>query len=146
MMVYPPGTVGTTDLTMTVLQEMTLGDCLDGIVHLETMDNAANLNRYEVEVFSDGGTSLETHILDFNLRIGYDATSTANLDTFDQTKPFLSPIPFGYKASNWSAELIIPHAWVNQVDCPNNTCTIGHIEVSTYGVWGQPAGQVILYR
>ncbi len=59
------------------------------------------------------GNAVKTHTLDLNQRIGFDATSTANLDTPDTTKPYFDPVTPGLTASEYVNEVIVPGAWTS---------------------------------
>jgi murein DD-endopeptidase MepM/ murein hydrolase activator NlpD len=109
MLVYPD--MISTDITATISQ--TMDGNSDGIVHIETPDVVPNVNRYTVAIINTSDNSMvDAHVLDLNLRYGFDASSTSALDTFDTSKPYLSPISFGYTASTWSMDLVIPASWI----------------------------------
>lgn len=84
------------------------------VVRIETDDVNPDLNRYFVQV-TDGEVSRRSHILDLNLRSGFDASSTEALDTPDTSKPYLSPLSFGYTSSTWSIDVVIPSDWVGSL-------------------------------
>jgi murein DD-endopeptidase MepM/ murein hydrolase activator NlpD len=111
------------------------GGADDGVVNVRTNDDAANVNKYVFQVKDSAGNTIKEHVLDLNLRIGFDATSTANIDTPDQSLPYLAPIPFGYSATVWEMNLTLPSGWVG---CQED----GYVNVEAYDIWGEPADQI----
>lgn len=134
-LVYPD--MEETDITTTTSQ--TMNGSVDGIARFETPDVIANVNKYLVEVVdTTSGAVVQSHTLDFNLRIGYDATSTAALDTFDTTVPYLSPVSFGYSAAEWKADLIVPAGWLA------SKTTSEEVVVTVSDIWGVEQPSVLL--
>lgn len=81
----------------------------DAIVHIQTSDLSPNLNKYLVQVINKTTSSVHiSHLMDINLRIGFNATSTAALDTQDKAVPYLEPVDFGHVADKWHMHLVIP--------------------------------------
>lgn len=62
----------------------------DAIVRIETEDINPNVNQYLVQV-TNGSVVRLSHLLDLNFREGFDASSTANLDSPDMSVPYLAP-------------------------------------------------------
>lgn len=126
-----------TDITVSISQ--TMDGSVDGIARFETPDVIANVNKYVVEVVdTSSGAVVQSHTLDFNLRIGYDATSTAALDTFDTAVPYLSPVSFGYSATEWKADLIVPAGWLA------SKTTSEEVVVTVSDIWGVDQSSVLL--
>ena len=99
-----------TNVTVYITQNLTA--LTDAIVHVQTPDTSPNLNKYLVQVISSiSGSVRMSHLLDLNLRIGFNATSTEALDTPDMTKPYLDPFNFGYSDSVWQMAFVIPKLW-----------------------------------
>ena len=84
----------------------------DGKVRFSADDDRPLLDRITVTIVrkSDGRT-MNSHVLDLDERLGFDATSTVALDTPIVTKPYFSPIRFG-TASPYVTDLVIPMKWV----------------------------------
>ncbi len=77
-----------------------------------TNDDMPLLNEVTVSLEETGsGNTVKTHTLDLNQRIGFDASSTANLDTADTTKPYFSPITPAFTPTQYKNRLIIPSGW-----------------------------------
>jgi hypothetical protein len=98
-----------TNVITSITQELTESN--DAIVHIQTSDTHPNLNKYKVQVITTNVFVRKSHLLDLNLRKGFDATSMAALDTQDKTVPYLEPVSFGYSTETWEMELIIPTSW-----------------------------------
>jgi murein DD-endopeptidase MepM/ murein hydrolase activator NlpD len=109
--IYPSNITGTSAITTTLQQ--TVNKTRDGQIRVTTPAHNANVNRYEVQIKNtQTGTVRKSHVLDYNLRTGFNPNSTALLDTVDKTKPYLKPNPFGHADTEWTMDLIIPTLWV----------------------------------
>ena len=87
----------------------------DGLVRIAMSDDDPLLDRIEIRVVrSSDGRVVAGHLLDLDERIGFDARSTAALDTPDRSRPWLSPIAFGSTAT-YATRLVIPAAWWSAV-------------------------------
>jgi murein DD-endopeptidase MepM/ murein hydrolase activator NlpD len=123
LLIFPKTSVGKsfieTSLWIYQRDEKNPGDNHKYIVRVTTPDNCMDVNRYQVVIRNrQNGMIRLSHVLDYNLRIGFDPTSTKALDKVDKTKPYLQPIPFGEKKqendddhATWMIELIIPTVW-----------------------------------
>jgi murein DD-endopeptidase MepM/ murein hydrolase activator NlpD len=130
--IYPRHLLGIPSITMT-LQPNKNHDDGHGEVLIETTDTCPYINRFQVELLlrcngninkvdattlpnpnSNNNVAAAVHVLDYNLRLGFNATTTQELDMVDTSKPYLKPIVFGYKSRRWRMKLIIPTSWVNQ--------------------------------
>jgi hypothetical protein len=76
------------------------------------------LNRFEVTVTENNGEGAEvkSHVLDYDLREGFDASTTDDLDTQVKSLPYLEPLPFGDSSATFSTELILPAEWLSGLD------------------------------
>ncbi len=107
MLLVPPPSSHGMSLSVTTKPALTA----DGLVRIVTSDDDPLLDRIEVRVVRrSDGRLLQGHTLDLDERIGYDARSTAALDTPDTTRPWLSPVPFG-STSTWTTRLVVPASW-----------------------------------
>ncbi len=76
-------------------------------------DELPLLNRIEVRVVDSLDASVEkVQVLDYNQRLGYNASTTALLDSRDQSVPYVDPLPFGDTAASFSTGLVLPSAWL----------------------------------
>lgn len=83
-----------------------------GTIRFSANDDQPLLNRVLVQIKRRSDNRImATHTLDFNLRTGYDATSTPALDTPNTSKPYMSPLPFG-TASPYVTDIMIPPTFV----------------------------------
>jgi murein DD-endopeptidase MepM/ murein hydrolase activator NlpD len=105
LFIYPSDVIGASSMTLTLLQKVTSSS--DGEIRVETPVECPDVNRFEVKIKNtQDGTTRKSHVLDYNLRTGFNPNSTADLDDADTTKPYLKPI------SLVSIDLIIPTSWV----------------------------------
>lgn len=74
---------------------------------------------------------MASHVLDFNQRTGYDATSTASLDSRDLTKPYVDPLSGAFSADAFGSELVLPAAWTQGYQTADYEFT-----VNAYDLWG----------
>jgi len=78
----------------------------DLIFQVQTSEQAANVNRYEIQ------TDSQHHVLDLNMRTGYDATSLETLDAPDTSVPYLDPQGFTLASTEWIMHVVVPQAWM----------------------------------
>lgn len=78
-------------------------------------DDNPTLDRYEV-IITESTEPEEPLVLDLSERIGFDATSTQNLDRPDWTTVHLDPQPFGTRSSEWDIEVVVPLAGRTEQD------------------------------
>ncbi len=83
----------------------------DGVIEISSEDQYPDINRYEFQI-RDRKNVRASYVLDLNERTGFDATTNDILDIPDETKPYLSPVPFGYTADHWTTYLVIPASFV----------------------------------
>mmetsp|Transcript_15139 Transcript_15139/g.20628 ORF Transcript_15139/g.20628 Transcript_15139/m.20628 type:complete len:228 (+) Transcript_15139:514-1197(+) len=65
----------------------------DGEFLVRYNDDNPNGNRIKFEQVAQDGTVRVEHVLDFNTREGYDASSTTMLDTWEKEMPWFRPMP-----------------------------------------------------
>ncbi len=95
-------------------------------------DDQPDWNRLEITV-QDRKTRrvAATHVLDLNQRLGFDASSTATLDSQDLSKPYLSPESFGPSATLFSTKLVIPAVFTQNLPSNKYLTT-----VKVFDIWG----------
>ncbi|MEM7390953.1 MAG: M23 family metallopeptidase [Verrucomicrobiota bacterium] len=76
-------------------------------------DDMPLLNRFEVRLLNEAGQTTDTHVLDYNLRTGFDTTSNAALDIPETNAPYISPLSFGTSPTNFRTILIVPATWLS---------------------------------
>ena len=79
---------------------------------MATPDNVPDMNHYVVSMFNSRGILIKSHTLDYSERTGFNPESTKTLATPDTSRPYLKPDGFGYKATQWNMNLIIPNEWI----------------------------------
>ena len=94
-------------------------------------DESPVLNRIEVTLTdTDSDQEVDSHILDFNLRTGIDATSFDTLDDPDENFPYIDPIAFGDNSTTFETGIVISQEWL--ADAPANF----QIDISAFDIWG----------
>lgn len=95
-------------------------------------DNLPVWNQFEFVIREAGGGTVATsHVLDLNQRLGYDASSTAALDSRDLTKPYIDPASGALTGSQFVSALVVPSAW-NEAYLDN-----GHeLAITARDIWG----------
>jgi hypothetical protein len=69
-------------------------------------------NRFEFAIRQVGsGTVATSHVLDLNQRTGYDASTTASLDSRNLTKPYIDPASGALTGNQFVSGLIVPAAF-----------------------------------
>lgn len=97
------------------LSLLAAGTHADGMTfqYTSSLDELPLLNRYDVTVreIASGNTVL-SHTLDFNQRLGFDATTNAALDTRDLTQPYVAPQYFEDADTTFNGQLVVPTSWL----------------------------------
>lgn len=107
---FAPGTSMAQSLQSLVPPE--IGSPLQ-IRYSNSSDSLPLLNRVEVEILrTSDDTVMKSHVLDFDQRTGFNATTTALLDTRDMGSPYLSPLSFGDTATQFRTDIIVPDDWL----------------------------------
>ena len=73
---------------------------------------------------------LDTHLLDYALRSGFDASEETALDTQDVLFPYIDPIAFGDSSSIFQTEIVIPEVWL---DAASDRYVL---QVDAFDIWG----------
>ena len=133
-LVFP--NMAATNVVTSITQNLTA--LADGILHTQTSDTSPNFNKFLVQVVNNMTSSVCLfHLLDLNLRTGFNATSTVALHTQNKTAPYLEPEDFGLNSIYWKMNLIIPTLWVS-------LNSYEHIIITLTVVWGVELPQIIL--
>ena len=83
----------------------------DGVLELAVDAATATLNRVAVTVVSQSsGVVVASHTLDLNERLGFDASTTAALDTPNVAAPHFAPVVFSRPVH--THPMVIPAAWL----------------------------------
>ena len=75
-------------------------------------DHMPLLNRIECSILNDDNMTIAHHVLDYNLRDGFDITSDETLDQPMTNLPYIVPIPFGVNATNFRSHVTVPKVWL----------------------------------
>jgi len=103
----------------------------DLVIEYESSDETVLLNRLEVSLIdSETNVSIDSHVLDFSLREGFDATDATSLDTQEVLFPYIDPQLFGDSSSNFATNLVVPAAWTDSASGPFT------IQVKAFDIWG----------
>lgn len=79
-----------------------------------TNDDMPLLNEITIDLKEIGSEStVKTHTLDLNQRIGFDASSTTTLDTADTTAPYFSPVTPAFAGDQYKNQLVVPGSWTS---------------------------------
>ncbi len=79
-----------------------------------TNDDIPVFNEVKVTVKNTNtNTEVTSHTLDLNQRTGFDATSTANLDTQDTSVPYVDPVASQLSGGQYSSTIVIPSDWTS---------------------------------
>jgi murein DD-endopeptidase MepM/ murein hydrolase activator NlpD len=107
----------------------------DGQGHFTIEDDQPLLNQVVFTVIDRASKKIvRSHVLDFNERLGYDATSTEALDTVNTSRPYISPIPFGMASSLFATDIIIPKSFVGKYYSGKYLSTL-----TVTDIWGKSA-------
>jgi len=97
------------------LSLLAAGTHADGLTfqYTSSLDELPALNRFDVTVRDiASGNVVLSHTLDFNQRIGFDATTNGALDTRDLTKPYSAPQYFEDADTTYNSQLVVPTSWL----------------------------------
>jgi murein DD-endopeptidase MepM/ murein hydrolase activator NlpD len=120
MLMFVPETPLTNAISLTT----TPTSSVDGVVTFTSDRDQPLLNRLEFTVVQiSTSTVVLSHVLDYDLRTGFDATSTTALDTPDKTKPYIDPVAFG-TGGLFTTKLIIPKTYVGSYYGSGYTSTV----------------------
>jgi murein DD-endopeptidase MepM/ murein hydrolase activator NlpD len=91
------------------------GTHADGLTfqYTSSLDELPLLNRFDVQVREiASGNVVRSHSLDFNQRLGFDASTNALLDTRDVTQPYSAPQYFEDADTTFTSQLVVPTSWL----------------------------------
>jgi hypothetical protein len=91
------------------------GTHADGLTfqYTSSLDELPLLNRFDVQVREiASGNVVRSHTLDFNQRLGFDASTNALLDTRDLTQPYSAPQYFQDTDTTFQSQLVVPTDWL----------------------------------
>lgn len=130
LLFFEPNTFGDPGYDPTLQQ---VGGYLDGVtIEYSTDDENPLLNRIEVEIVEVGTDIVQdTHVLDYNLREGFDATTLEALDDPDDDFPYMDPQTFGDTAIAFTTEIEVPGIWLNGYLDGNY-----RLDVTATDIWG----------
>jgi len=97
------------------LSLLAAGTHADGLTfqYTSSLDELPLLNRFDVQVREiASGNIVRSHTLDFNQRLGFDASTNALLDTRDLTQPYSAPQYFEDADTTFSSQLVVPTSWL----------------------------------
>ncbi|WP_415908787.1 M23 family metallopeptidase [Oleiharenicola sp. Vm1] len=97
------------------LSLLAAGTHADGLTfqYTSSLDELPLLNRFDVQVREiASGNVVRSHTLDFNQRLGFDASTNALLDTRDLTQPYSAPQYFEDADTTFSSQLVVPTSWL----------------------------------
>jgi len=97
------------------LSLLAAGTHADGLTfgYTSSLDELPALNRYDITVRElASGNAVLSHTLDFNQRLGFDATTNAALDVQDTTKPYVAPQYFEDADTTFNGQLVVPTSWL----------------------------------
>ena len=129
MLLYPPLT---NTLTLQIISNVTNTD-FTRLRFISSNDDQPLLNRVEISLI-DPLTQLpiKEHVLDFNRRTGFNANTTALLDSRDFLKPYMDPEYFLDAQTDYRTQIVIPKAFVED-SSPSS------LKVVAYDIWGKKA-------
>lgn len=92
--------------------------------YTSSLDELPLLNRYVIEVRDGANAVVLSHTLDFNQRLGFDATTNAALDVQDTTLPYVAPQYFEDADTTFSSQLVVPDSWLGAYKSAGYTINI----------------------
>jgi murein DD-endopeptidase MepM/ murein hydrolase activator NlpD len=105
----------------------------DLVINISTARDYLVLNRVDFRIYDLKGNVVSKQILDYDMRIGYDATSTSKLDTINKSKMYISPICFRSTSSIFETNIVIPAATISAYPSGSYTYQINIQNI--YGTW-----------
>ena len=88
------------------------------------------LNRIDISLKDGANNILDTHVLDYNRRLGYDATGEATLDLRNVSVPYMDPFSFDAVTPVVETRIIIPDVWIQE------HASVSMVHIETYDIWG----------
>jgi murein DD-endopeptidase MepM/ murein hydrolase activator NlpD len=131
LMFFESAIFGGLDNSPTLIPQGTLDSESDFVLAWMNSDKALLLNRFEVSLFdSETNALIDSHVLDFNLRTGFDATSANALDSQDVLNPYIDPESFSHGDTVFTSNLVVPETWLQSANGQFQ------LEVEAYDIWG----------
>lgn len=127
MLLYVPPT---TELRVLTCPSSYINDATSDLVAAWDSSTRKDIipNRAEVKIKDVLGNVLDSHVLDDNLRDGYDASSETALDNWDKSVPHAGPVSYGTSASSYRMNLVVPSEWLySQTQAARVEITLGDI-------------------
>jgi murein DD-endopeptidase MepM/ murein hydrolase activator NlpD len=119
------------NMSVSLLKEPTAKT--DGQIRFSASDDQPLLNQVTFKVVERAtGKVVRLHVLDFNERGGYDATTNEALDTIDPSRPYISPLPFGLSSSLFTTDVIVPKTFVGRYSGRKYLSTLTAVDI-----WGK---------
>lgn len=109
------------------LSLLAAGTHADGMTfgYTSSLDELPLLNRFDVQVREiASGNVVLSHTLDFNQRLGFDASTNALLDTRDLTKPYSAPQYFEDADTTFTSQLVVPTSWLGAYNSAAYSVTV----------------------
>ncbi len=104
----------------------------DGKARVTMPKSQPLLNRIDFTITNiSTGAKIKSTTLDFDDRTGFNATSTAALDTQDKTKPYIAPLTFTDASTNYQTDVVIPKAYMGNYGSAGYKRTL-----ITEDIWG----------
>lgn len=103
------------------------GTHADGMTfqYTSSLDELPLLNRFDVQVREiASGNVVLSHTLDFNQRLGFDASSNALLDTRDLTQPYSAPQYFEDADTTFTSQVVVPTSWLGAYNSAAYSVTV----------------------
>jgi murein DD-endopeptidase MepM/ murein hydrolase activator NlpD len=131
MLFYQSAIFGGLDNSPTLTAQSALTGSSDFEVAYESSDKALLLNRLEISLIDpDTNAIIDSHLLDFSLREGFDASDQGLLDTQDLLLPYIDPESFGQNSETFTSNIVIPATWMATADGQFE------LQVEAYDIWG----------
>ncbi len=136
MMLYAPSTTSSQPSLGLVSTSSSSGDIRVRYIADRTQPI---LKRVETKIISLEGSEIKSHAIDLNLRTGIVPTGVTAcpasgwLDNLDSQKPHFAPIPFGFNASSYQTDIVVPGSWI---DDGSFTSTDNTVQIDVVDIWG----------
>ena len=131
LLFLPPEVFGTPDYTPILEQ---LGEFEEGVgltMQYSVDDESPLLNRFEINIVDQlTDEVVQSYVLDFNLRTGYDHTTLEELDTQNTLVPYIDPQEFGDTAIAFTSNLVLPEEWLESYLNGDY-----RLDLSAYDIW-----------
>ncbi|MEM8549209.1 MAG: M23 family metallopeptidase [Verrucomicrobiota bacterium] len=101
-------------------------------------DDMPVLNRVEILV-QDASTmdEIDSYIMDYDRRIGFDASTNENLDDRDFNLPYIEPLDFLDSDTDFETSLVVPEAWLSEAGLGDEMI------ITVTDIWGNSSSRTI---